>query len=382
LDSLLSPSNTGNFNSGNRLMAIGVYPTYATTYSLEGLTGPQFLALAIDTASRLGWPIRYLSASGFIAASLPWVAKVEVRINADHVSISSTSIARELWDRGKNKQNIDRFVQTLDAFKAAASPEYLEARVEGLLPYLPPPEADALSRPTTKSNASITDAFAIFKPVKGYFITPIIVNLNVLVFLLMVLTGVSAIEPDGKSLIAWGANFGPATLSGEYWRLLTCCFVHIGVLHLFMNMYAFLLIGAQLEPRLGKLRFSIAYIVCGIAASAMSLYWHENINISAGASGAIFGMYGLFLALLNTKLVEKRNRKQLLASVIFFVGYNLLGGLKEGIDNAAHVGGLITGLLIGFFFIPGLRKEQVAKSSESGENHTQPLQTTQEDYYP
>ncbi len=172
----------------------------------------------------------------------------------------------------------------------------------------------------------------------------------------MAVTGVSVVQPDSGSLLFWGANYGPLTLSGEWWRLLSACFLHIGVVHLLMNMYAFLLIGAQLEPRLGSLRFSVAYFLTGIIASGISLWWHGH-TISAGASGAIFGMYGVFLAMLTTDLVEKRSRKQLFASILFFVVYNLLGGLKEGVDNAAHLGGLVAGLVIGYCYVPKLRAE-------------------------
>src|SRR5580698_9586542 len=77
---------------------------------------------------------------------------------------------------------------------------------------------------------------------------------------------------------------------------------------------------------------------------------------SAGASGAIFGMYGVFLALLTTNLIDKVRRTALLASIGIFVGYNLLYGTKSGVDNAAHVGGLISGILIGYIFFPGLKK--------------------------
>lgn len=363
-------------------MAIGVYPKYATSYPLADLTKEQFLAMAVDAAESLGWQFRYLSATGFVAASLPWIARIEVRIEEDHVQLSSTSIARELWDRGKNRKNIERFVHTLDALKAAVPAEHLIHRFEELAPYLPPAEADMLKQPANKISSALSDILAIFKPKDGYFITPLILNLNLLVFLLMVLTGVSPMEPDSESLIAWGANYRPLTIvAGDYWRLITCCFVHIGVLHLFMNMYAFLLIGAQLEPRLGRRRFLWAYILSGIAASTTSLLWHANDSISAGASGAIFGMYGVFLSLLNTRLVEKRNRRQLLASVIFFVGYNLLGGLKQGIDNAAHVGGLLAGLLLGVVFIPGLRFELRKKISAPEQDLEKTAKTEPEDYY-
>ena len=87
---------------------------------------------------------------------------------------------------------------------------------------------------------------------------------------------------------------------------------------------------------------------------------HEN-TISAGASGAIFGMYGVFLAMLTTNLIEKSRRKALLSSIAVFVGYNLLNGLKGGIDNSAHIGGLISGVAIGYSFYPGLTKAQDKK---------------------
>jgi rhomboid protease GluP len=120
-------------------------------------------------------------------------------------------------------------------------------------------------------------------------------------------------------------------------------------------MYALLYIGVLLEPQMGRLRFLAAYLLTGIMASLTSLYWHPNI-ISAGASGAIFGMYGVFLALLTTNLIDKTRRRALLASIVVFVAFNLLYGTSKGVDNAAHVGGLVSGILIGYLFYPGLRR--------------------------
>jgi rhomboid protease GluP len=87
------------------------------------------------------------------------------------------------------------------------------------------------------------------------------------------------------------------------------------------------------------------------------MLWHP-LTISAGASGAIFGLYGVFLAMLTTNLIEKTARKALLTSIVIFVGYNLLNGLKGGIDNAAHLGGLLGGLIIGYAFIPSLKDSE------------------------
>jgi rhomboid protease GluP len=173
----------------------------------------------------------------------------------------------------------------------------------------------------------------------------------------MGISGINIIEPNGQSMISWGANFKPLTLGGQWWRLVTNCFLHFGIFHLLMNMYALLFIGLLLEPYMGKLRYLSAYLLTGIAASIVSLWWHD-LTISAGASGAIFGMYGVFLALLTSNLIEKRWRKIQLGSIIIFVGYNLLSGLKDGIDNAAHIGGLLSGLFIGYSSIPSLKKPE------------------------
>jgi len=188
-----------------------------------------------------------------------------------------------------------------------------------------------------------------FVPREGYFITPIIVIINILVFLIMALTGVDIMQPATDSLIEWGANYRPSTLNGEWWRLFTCCFLHIGVIHLALNMYALISIGILLEPIMKRNNFLIAYVLTGIAASAASLWWHDN-TVSAGASGAIFGMYGVFLAMLTTNLIEKEERQEQLKSIGIFVVYNLVFGLKGGVDNAAHIGGLLSGIVAGYCF--------------------------------
>jgi rhomboid protease GluP len=191
-------------------------------------------------------------------------------------------------------------------------------------------------------------------PTKGYFITPILMYINVGVFIIMAISGVNIFEPASQDLLDWGANLRSATLDGQPWRLLTCCFLHIGLLHLVMNMYALLYIGLLLEPIVGGTRFLAAYLLTGIAASTASLFWHD-LTISAGASGAIFGMYGVFLALLTTKLIDAESRTTLLSSIGVFVVYNLVSGLREGVDNAAHIGGLVSGVVAGYIMLPSLK---------------------------
>ena len=198
--------------------------------------------------------------------------------------------------------------------------------------------------------------FSVFDPAGKHLITAILVGLNILVFIAMAVSGVNLIEPGTESLLKWGANFRPLTLEGEWWRLLTCCFLHIGIFHLLINMYALLYIGVMLEPFLGRMRYLVAYLLTGILSSVASLAWN-SYTVSAGASGAIFGVYGLFLALLTMPhLIPPDARKPLLKSMVFFVVLNLGIGVSGIVDNAGHIGGLVSGLLIGYAWYPALRK--------------------------
>jgi rhomboid protease GluP len=188
----------------------------------------------------------------------------------------------------------------------------------------------------------------LFKPRKGFFVTPLLLIINILLFIAAVADGVNAFSPSVEKLIEWGANVKYLT-SGEHewWRLFTCMFLHIGIIHLALNMYALLSIGLYIETFLGSVRFATCYIVTGLLASLTSLWWHDNVA-SAGASGAIFGMYGVFLALLTTNMIDKSTRNVLLKSIVVFVVYNLAFGLAIGVDNAAHIGGLVGGIVMGY----------------------------------
>jgi rhomboid protease GluP len=185
-----------------------------------------------------------------------------------------------------------------------------------------------------------------------YFVAPALMGLNVAAFLLMALFGASPLDPTGEQLLAWGANFGPLTLGGEWWRLLSATFIHIGIIHLALNMQCLWRLGNLAERLFGNWAFLMLYILSGLGGSVASLWWNPN-TIGAGASGAIFGVAGGLLAFLYfAKLAVPRTTIQsTLASTLVFVGYNLLYGFTStGIDNAAHIGGLVTGALVGALF--------------------------------
>ena len=136
-----------------------------------------------------------------------------------------------------------------------------------------------------KANASLRSILTIRK---GNMATPLLVYINIALFVVMSICGVSLLAPTGISIIKWGADFGPLTLTGDWWRTITCNFIHIGVIHVLMNMYALLYIGIFLEQLIGGRRLISAYFLTGLFSALASLAMHPE-SISAGASGSIFG---------------------------------------------------------------------------------------------
>ena len=179
-------------------------------------------------------------------------------------------------------------------------------------------------------------------------VTHLIVGINVLVFVGMVLTGSSLTQPTREQLLRWGANWGPLSLGTRPWRILTSNYVHIGIVHLGFNMWCLWNLGQLAERILGRLNFSLLYTFSGIAGSLASLWFHPTIP-GAGASGAIFGLAGAAIAVfyLGHLPIAKTAIRSSMSSLMTFVGYNLLFGLAPGIDNSAHIGGLVAGLAMG-----------------------------------
>jgi rhomboid protease GluP len=198
--------------------------------------------------------------------------------------------------------------------------------------------------------------------------TNILIAVNVAVFLIMAgLLGCGWIEAANlRPYIRYGASNGAATTDGEWWRLITAMFIHFGIAHLALNMWALYQSGQLVEKLLGKALYTLTYFGAGIAGGFLSLVWNGDKVWSAGASGAIFGVYG---ALLGYMIREKHSLPRsvlqpLMKSTLTFAGYNLLYGLVHpGIDVADHVGGLLGGIILGWICAqpldPSLRSRTV-----------------------
>jgi rhomboid protease GluP len=210
----------------------------------------------------------------------------------------------------------------------------------------------------------------------------LLVGINCAVFVAMVTHGVSAGTPTTGQLMHWGAdNAGTVLVQGQWWRIVTAMFVHVGILHLATNMWCLWNLGLLAEPLLGSLGVLAVYILTGAAGNLLStcVNWFWNYNdwmryhdlgvfpAGAGASGAVFGIAGALIILLKSHRlpVPPLELKRLRKSVIYFAGLNLVLGLSISfgtwvahyglsIDNMAHVGGFTCGLLFAAPLVPRL----------------------------
>jgi rhomboid protease GluP len=177
-----------------------------------------------------------------------------------------------------------------------------------------------------------------------------LISLNIGVFGAMLFNGAGLWHSPNHIQLAWGAGFGPAIKDGEWWRLATALCLHFGLVHLAMNMGALWEAGRLVERLYGSLRFVGIYLASGLTGNLLSLIVQGDRAISGGASGAIFGIYGALMICLwrERKQIEPTEFRWLFGSAaVFSVATILLGLVIPGIDNAAHIGGLISGALAG-----------------------------------
>jgi len=196
-----------------------------------------------------------------------------------------------------------------------------------------------INKTNEEENIKNEEIFKLKKP----SITYALIFINVLIFLLMYLFGNGSEDID--TLHKFGAMVNMDVLKGEYLRLITSCFLHIGIIHLLFNMYALFILGPQIESFFGKTKFLIIYLFSGIGGNLLSMLFTGNNIITAGASGAIFGLMGAMLYFgYNYRLYLGTAIKRQIIPIIVI---NLLIGFSlNGINNVAHIGGLISGLFI------------------------------------
>jgi len=254
-------------------------------------------------------------------------------------------------------------------------PEVQEKLLEGVNRRLQQAGGDAGKEPPVLVNP-LTEARQFQERLKSLapipWITYLLIAINLLVWGITVTNGSGFLQAPTDKLLLWGGNAASEVQRGEWWRLLTATFLHSGFLHLAMNMLGLVGVGITVERIYGHRLFALIYLGSGLIGSALSLHFSAQHAVSVGASGAIFGVAGALLVgvFQHREQLPKIFGKQTLSSIGFFVVYSLMQGFSNhGIDNAAHVGGLVGGCLLAFLlperfdmehFIRNLKRRAIA----------------------
>ncbi|MBP6819726.1 MAG: rhomboid family intramembrane serine protease [Ferrovibrio sp.] len=196
-----------------------------------------------------------------------------------------------------------------------------------------------------------------------------LVGINVAAFVALLPLGGGLIEANSSVHLAWGANFGPAIAGGQYWRLLTAAFLHFGLIHLGFNMMALWSLGGLAERLYGRWPFLVIYLGAAVIGSLASVYFSPDRTVSAGASGAIFGLGGALASfwLRNGKAVPLSVLRGQWVNLALFIGFSVYMGITAtGIDNAAHGGGFVGGALLGYLLTAPLQRPGIAGPRQLG----------------
>lgn len=214
-----------------------------------------------------------------------------------------------------------------------------------------------LSPPTTKTQVNL----------QLWWLTALLITINVGLFLWQIATGMDASRPSIQDAIAWGADYAPLSFLGEPIRLFTSMFFHFGLIHLMLNMWALYLFGNIAEQMFGRVYFLSLYILAGLMGSllsgfldlqhSLSMLQNAALNaeqlpkVGAGASGAVMGL-GAALTVISLLPVMKAQRFILdKKTLVIVMGINLfIGFMTAGINNAAHIGGMLMGVLLGLIW--------------------------------
>ena len=192
-------------------------------------------------------------------------------------------------------------------------------------------------------------------------VTNAIIALNIVAFIAIALLGGGWLAPTNEGMLVYaryGASNASATTNGEWWRLVASMFMHYGIIHIAVNMWALRQVGAFFEKLQGRAIYALTYLACGIAGGLASIYWNaDNPVWSAGASGAIFGIYGAVLGymLRNRRTLPAVIHGPIIKSTLVFAVYNIgFGAVVPGIDLSAHIGGFVCGAVYGLLLAQSL----------------------------
>ena len=336
-------------------------PDHSATRVISGLSRESALSICLKAFELLEWKLE--GAAGYVLEGYTkqtwnrYANQITVEVSDQEIRVTSKMIHGEIADVfGRAKKDVADFLQAFEQCRENYQPDETGEISETIRQL----EEETVQKAEQEVKLAVETEKVMRLGSVSPVITYLLIAINLIIFIAMVVSGADIMNPDADTIVQWGGNIADLTTQGEGWRLISSLFIHIGILHLVFNMYGLYFIGQLLEPMLGKPLFITAYLFSGVIASLISLWWHQDqVMVSAGASGAIFGLFGLFLFLLLTNLIPREIRDALLKSVGIFVGYNLIMGMRGGVDNAAHIGGLLGGIVAGVICYYFVLKNQV-----------------------
>jgi membrane associated rhomboid family serine protease len=345
----------GDSPAGGKIDFTAAPPTFFVTYTAPAKTRGG----ALTSSNELRWygsgDVTVTAQTALFAANQRrafWFPKIIVRQvalqNISNVEHLDNSIRLEcILEADENAKKLQLW--TIDSLQA-----------ERLVRMLPTTKTASFS-PVMAERAAFQARLIQITPSAP--ITPSLIAINVLMFVIATSLGGGLLVANPQVMIRLGTDYTPLTLGGQWWRLLTSTFLHFGLLHILFNMWALYVTGLLAERIFGSVRYLLIYLVAGIGGSLASLLWHPIVN-GAGASGAIFGVLGALIAFFVKREggVPASVIKPQLTSASIFVAYSLLNAARyAGIDNAAHIGGLLCGLVMGFLLFRPMEADRDTK---------------------
>jgi rhomboid protease GluP len=357
-------------------MAWGISPRKTIVVPLGDYSPDYYLTLLYYAMQNMGWHISYFDHDGIIAyTNISWPSyseEVSARIIDNKVHLKSECVGYQglFTDYGKNDKNIELLFGEIE-FHEIYFKDNIALTAQELMDSIPEKQFVRLDDPPMAGKELLRSFTDFFTPRKKYFVTPILVLVNIGIYVItmfalsVMMIGISRngglhqtdlTETYENVYLLLGFSGRAEVLHGEVWRLLSNTFLHFSLLHLLGNMIVLIYIGSLLESKIGKWTFLILYMCTGVVASMISVSWRDG-GVGGGASGPIFGLFGILLALLSTDFYERSARRALLISTAIFVAYNILP-ISHKVDHAAHLGGLASGYVFGLIAYLGLRTEK------------------------
>lgn len=344
----------------------GYSPKIEKFIPLADFPADKYLIVAKQAVENLGWSLSHVSESGLIAYTpisfQSYSEEISIRIHGNFAVVKSECVGIQMLfnDYGKNDLNLEKFFHEFEYVEFHLK-DVWEESLSKFHQLIATQDDHYFEKAPLATKNKIKNVFFLFFPQKGYTATPIVVLINVFYYVAIFLfsavlminlslkTGSAShddyIEEIRRISLNFGVNQRNLVLGGEYWRLLTYQFIHGSKSHLFFNMYALVYLGLMIENKLGWKKHLFIYLMSGVCGGLVSLIFHQE-GVMMGASGAIMGLYGAFIALLITKSFERKATKALLMSTLIVSLLVLINGaFGKRVDNAAHVGGFISGFI-------------------------------------